>query len=210
MNTHSSYEKNVFINCPFDDEYTPLFEAVIFTIYMLGFIPRSSFEIDDGGVRVDKIIKIIGECKYGIHDISRTELDKDNNLPRFNMPFELGIDMGCRHLGKNHHCEKVLLILDKEKHRFRIYLSDISGQDIKAHKNDPEEAIKIVRNWLNVSNKAHIIPSALFVQKEYALFRTQIDRICESSSLDVDDLQYTDYCHIIEIWLSERKKTEII
>jgi len=25
----SEYETNVFINCPFDDEYTPLFEAEI-------------------------------------------------------------------------------------------------------------------------------------------------------------------------------------
>lgn len=205
MKTHKDYKTNIFINCPFDDDYIPLFEAIIFTIYILGFIPRSSYEIDDGGVRVDKIIKLIKECKYGIHDISRTELDADNDLPRFNMPFELGIDMGCKHLGKKQHSKKVLLILDIEKYRFRIYLSDISGQDVKAHNNDPNVVIRIIRDWLNVSNKALPIPSALFVQTEYALFRTQIDRICASSNLDADSLQYIDYCHIVDIWLSERK-----
>lgn len=200
------YEKNVFINCPFDEEYTSLFEAIIFTIYILEFILRSSFEIDDGGVRVEKIIKLISECKYGIHDISRTELNPENHLPRFNMPFELGIDIGCKYLSENHHCEKVHLIIDTENHRFRIYLSDISGQDVKAHKNDPNEIIKVVRNWLSTSLKKKVIPSASFIQKQYELFRSQMKRICDSSNLDAEDLQYTDFCHIIEIWLLEMKR----
>jgi hypothetical protein len=29
----SSYVNNVFINCPFDGEYLPIFRAVIFTIF---------------------------------------------------------------------------------------------------------------------------------------------------------------------------------
>ena len=34
---HSSqdFKNNVFINCPFDDQYRPLFDAVIFTIQLL-------------------------------------------------------------------------------------------------------------------------------------------------------------------------------
>src|SRR5262249_5963635 len=30
-------------------------------------------------------------CKYGIHDISRTEVTSASGLPRFNMPLELGV-----------------------------------------------------------------------------------------------------------------------
>ncbi|MEA2238824.1 MAG: hypothetical protein QOC81_3548 [Thermoanaerobaculia bacterium] len=29
---HDEYERNVFINCPFDDDYAPLFEAIVFAI----------------------------------------------------------------------------------------------------------------------------------------------------------------------------------
>jgi hypothetical protein len=36
---------------------------------------------------------IISGCKYSIHDLSRTELDKTTRLPRFNMPLELGLDL---------------------------------------------------------------------------------------------------------------------
>src|SRR2546421_8453550 len=92
---------NIFINCPFDDKYDPLFLAIVFTVIVLGFRPRCSKEvnIDD---RLDKIIEIITACKYAIHDISRVERThtKEGLLPRFNMPFELGIDVGLKAVGK--------------------------------------------------------------------------------------------------------------
>lgn len=54
-------------------------------------------EINDAGdQRIDKINNIIKECKIGIHDISRTELDDHSNLPRFNMPLELGLFLGAK------------------------------------------------------------------------------------------------------------------
>lgn len=33
----ATYERNVFINCPFDDEYKPLFYAIVFAVNDLGF-----------------------------------------------------------------------------------------------------------------------------------------------------------------------------
>lgn len=35
-----TYDNSVFVNCPFDSEYRPLFEAVAFSIYDCGFFPR--------------------------------------------------------------------------------------------------------------------------------------------------------------------------
>src|SRR5688572_7093124 len=93
------YAKSVFVNCPFDDEYLPLMEAIVFTVSDCGFVVRSTQELDDAGeVRIEKIIRIIGESKYGIHDISRTELNAAG-LPRFNMPLELGLFLGARKFG---------------------------------------------------------------------------------------------------------------
>ncbi len=201
-----AYNKSVFINCPFDDDYVPLFQTIIFTLLALDFTPRSAFEIDDGGVRLDKIIKIISECKFGIHDISRTQLDR-HKLPRFNMPFELGLDIGCKFLyPSSKYRNKTHLILDKSKYRFRIYLSDISGQDIKAHENRPLKSIKIVRDWLRPT-VAHL-SSATFIEKEYKVFKKQIKRICAQLNLDHDGHGFVDYCHIVTTWLKERKASK--
>jgi hypothetical protein len=65
------------------------------------FLPRSARELDDGGEpRIEKLYGIIEQCCYGIHDLSRTALDAQNKLPRFNMPLELGIFMGAKRHGQ--------------------------------------------------------------------------------------------------------------
>lgn len=35
----------VFINCPFDNAYKPIFDAIVFAIYDLGFVARSALKI---------------------------------------------------------------------------------------------------------------------------------------------------------------------
>jgi hypothetical protein len=34
------YDRQVFLNCPFDDEYRPLLRAAAFTIHACGFTAR--------------------------------------------------------------------------------------------------------------------------------------------------------------------------
>src|SRR5258708_6812462 len=87
----------VFINCPFDSDYSPLLEAIGFAITACGYTPRCALEIIDSGYnRLTKIIDLIDVCDFSLHDISRTELNP-NGLPRFNMPFELGLTLGRKH-----------------------------------------------------------------------------------------------------------------
>ena len=77
------YRQSVFINCPFDAEYTPMFEAIVLAVQDLGFRPRSARErIDSGEVRLSKIRELIAASRYSIHDLSRTELDSATALPR--------------------------------------------------------------------------------------------------------------------------------
>jgi hypothetical protein len=91
------FADQVFINCPFDDDYRPLFRAIVFAVIDCGFTPRCALEAISGAVRLQRIVDIVRECKYGIHDLSRVELS--DGLPRFNMPFELGIFLGARYVG---------------------------------------------------------------------------------------------------------------
>ncbi len=83
--------KAVFINCPFDDEFKPLLRAMVFAIIASGHYPRCALDKTDGAeVRVSKIAAMIGECDWGIHDLSRVQVGV-GGLPRFNMPMELGL-----------------------------------------------------------------------------------------------------------------------
>jgi len=88
----ASAAEYVFINCPFDDDYRPMFEATLFALMAGGFHPRCALEVIDGSeVRIEKLFQMIAACRLAIHDLSRVQLSKPSKLPRFNMPLELGI-----------------------------------------------------------------------------------------------------------------------
>ncbi len=141
----SEYDQNLFINCPFDNPYQPLFRALIFTTFECGLRPGCALEAYDAGeARIGKIIRIIRDCRWGIHDLSRTDLNP-NNLPRFNMPLELGLFLGARWFGTGPHDRKSCLVLDSDKYRYQEFISDLAGQDIAAHGNQPAGAVQAVR-----------------------------------------------------------------
>ncbi|PTQ84865.1 hypothetical protein [Nitrosomonas ureae] len=144
------FSSNVFINCPFDGNYYALLRPLLFTVIYLGMNPRISLEsLDSGKPRISKIEKLIEESKYGIHDLSRIKAEKAGEFFRLNMPFELGLDVGCRIYKGGQWSDKKCLILETERYRYQAAISDLSNSDIEAHKNEPEEVVAIVRNWLN-------------------------------------------------------------
>ncbi len=199
-----TYTDNVFINCPFDNEYKSLFYAIVFTVFDCGFIPRCALELDDSGeVRIEKISRIITECKYGIHDISRTELDDENELPRFNMPLELGMFLGAKRNGDSNQKKKRCIILDKEQYRYQIFISDIAGQDIKSHENQPERVISIVRNWLNSASKRKTIPGGIEILRRFSLFKSELPELCAAVPIEVSELTFNDYTNFISVWLQD-------
>ncbi len=87
--------RDVFVNCPFDTTYKPIFKAIVFTVTRSGLRARCALETDNAANnRLTTICDIINECRYGIHNISRTKTDGAPPLPRFNMPLELGLFLG--------------------------------------------------------------------------------------------------------------------
>jgi hypothetical protein len=137
----AAYGQNVFINCPFDDEYTPIFEAIVFTIFTCGFRPLCARErLNSAEVRLDKLVELIRRSKYSIHDLSRTTPDAGTGNPRFNMPFELGLDLGCRPFNRAYG-DKCALIFAADRFEYQKFLSDIAGQDIKDHQSQIRRAI---------------------------------------------------------------------
>ena len=143
------FDRSVFLNCPFDDAYLPLLRPILFFIFDLGLTPRIALErLDSGRPRIEKIISLIRESKYAIHDLSRLKARKAGEYYRLNMPFELGLDVGCRLFRSDRWAEKKCLILEAERYRYQAALSDMSNSDIAVHGNDPVEASSRVRNWL--------------------------------------------------------------
>jgi len=203
-------DADVFVNCPFDRKYEPLFYALLFTIHDCGFRARSAREVDDSSdARISKLYRLIGECQYGIHDIPRTELDPTNRLPRFNMPLELGLFLGAKAYGDKANASKRCLILDRDPWRYQKFCSDIAGHDIRAHGNRVPRAIEQARDWLRQwLPSASRIPGGATIARRYRAFRGILPEACEVEGLDHRKLPYFDHHKLIVAWLQENPGPE--
>ncbi len=179
-----------------------MFRALTFAVFECGLRPRCAQEVYDAGdVRIEKIGRIIQDCRWGIHDISRTDPNA-HGLPRFNMPLELGLFLGARRFGNVAQRRKSCLILDRYKYRYQEFMSDIAGQDIAAHGDDVEQAIKAVRDWLAVSNAGTIpAPGKAAIAKRHRRFMIDLPAICSATDRDVSELTFTEYADAASTWL---------
>jgi len=193
---------SVFINCPFDKRYQPIFDAIVFCVVACGFEPRCTLELTDAGeVRIENIYRLIARCNHSIHDISRTEVeDQPFRLPRFNMPLELGIFLGAKRFG-GRSSRKRCLIMDRAPYRYKRFISDIGGQDIKAHYTRPVNAIRHVRDWLQSAPGKAAIPGGTKIWQDYQRFRRELPVIAEEAQLDPAQLTFIDYLQLVTNWL---------
>lgn len=122
---------------------------------------------DSGEVRFHKIVDLISTCQYGIHDLSRCTAEEKGEFFRLNMPLELGLDLGARYFGSDQLRKKKCLIMETERYRYQKAISDIGGSDIKAHKNSPDEVIRIIRDWLVTDAKPRWCPPASEILARY-------------------------------------------
>lgn len=198
------YGESVFINCPFDETYSPIFNGIVFAVYDCGLVARCALELS-GGIqnRLDKIYGIIEECRYGIHDISRTEPGK-YRLPRFNMPLELGIFLAAQRFGTGRQHQKACLVLDRRPYRYQRFISDIAGQEVASHENRPGRAIRAVRDWLRTESGRTTIPGGQEVAGRFRRFRRDLPDICGELRIRPEELTFVDYTHVVEEWLKAK------
>ncbi len=192
------YERNVFLNCPFDEQYVPFFQAAVFAVMDSGFNVRCGLEESDASqIRIQKICNQIGDSKFGIHDLSRVQLDEHSRLPRFNMPLEFGIFLGAKFLSVGKQKQKMCLVFDEDPFRYQKYLSDIAGQDISSHHNDPHVLATKIRDWL-ASVSSERIASGSVVWERYQRFRKELKGLCKSAKQISEELTYIDYIMHVE------------
>jgi hypothetical protein len=206
---HPDFEKNVFINCPFDDAYKSLLRPLLFTILYFNFNPKIASERSDSAEqRIDKICELIEASKYSIHDLSRLKSMKKNEFARHNMPFELGIDYGCRKFTGGHFSEKKFLVIEKERHNYSKALSDLGGVDIKSHNDEPEKLIREVRNWFNETVGLTRLKPATVIFYEFINFMTDFDAERKSEGFndkDIYEMPTPEFVDFIKEWLKEKQ-----
>jgi hypothetical protein len=120
--------RSVFLNGPYDKQYAPLFIALIAGLVALGRAPRCALEAQsDGRARNEQIYRLLAGCGSSISDLSRVTLSGKFRVPRFNMPFELGIAFALAQ-GNGHR-----IFVFEEQRRLQATLSDMNGFDAFIH-----------------------------------------------------------------------------
>lgn len=178
---------DVFVNCPFDDDYLPCFEALLFVLTISGYRVRCALEENDGGdIRYGKLCRLIADSDNTVHDLSRTQAGAQG-MPRFNMPFELGLAMGARQYGCGRQKAKRACIMVAGAHVLPRYLSDLAGADPSPHGDNPTEVIRIVRNHLHTSPQGQPLPGAAHMIALYEKFRSDMPFLAGEARLTVEE-----------------------
>jgi len=152
-------EKSVFINCPYDEDYRSIFDALIFTVVACGFMPKSAKgSIGDAKPRMQRITEELFSSKYSVHDLSRCRGEGDENLARFNMPLELGIAVALRYSSDQSQNDHDWCLLVIRGSGYKRFLSDLAGNDLREYDEDQESAVRAVMRWLVVSPDAQANP----------------------------------------------------
>lgn len=145
-------ERSVFLNVPFDPQYEEMLVWLIAGLVSLSRTPRSVLEIaENGSGRLERLQRLIAECRVSIHDLSRV-----GTPVRFNMPFELGLACATASHNRNHD----YILLEKVQHRLDRTLSDLKGRDPYIHRGSPRQALFAVLDALAVRGN-HVDPDVV-------------------------------------------------
>ncbi|MCE1255579.1 MAG: hypothetical protein LWX83_18770 [Anaerolineae bacterium] len=197
---------DVFINCPFDEEYKALLRPMLFTLCYLNFTPRIASEyLNSADNRIEKICKLINSSPFSIHDLSKCISSKIDEFYRMNMPFELGINYGYFYFNGK---EKKMLILEGTRYSFQKALSDLSGVDVKCHNNEPEDIVGCIRNWVIEVNELSVVDSSTKIWYRFTDFASDFydNRLANGfTDKDLNDMPVPEYIKAIKDWLIKNK-----
>ena len=136
----------VFFNVPFDTAYEPIFIGLVAALVCLGKRPTTVLELG-GGVepRLDRLLEQIRGSSFSVHDLSRVQMSGRGSgaVPRFNMPFELGLAVAVTRLqrtGSGH----ALALLEARQFRLQRSLSDMNGFDPIIHRGTQAGAVRCI------------------------------------------------------------------
>jgi hypothetical protein len=142
----------VFLNIPYDPTYEEHFLAYIAGVAAFGLTPRATLELTGGERRLERIFRLISECRYSFHDLSHVSLDRKRpSTPRFNMPFELGLTVVWQSAGWQSAAptDHDWFVFESSRHRLQKSLSDLNGTDPFVYGPTPDGILREIRNALS-------------------------------------------------------------
>jgi hypothetical protein len=161
----------VFLNIPYDVEFQKLYLAYIVGLSQFGFDPCITSGIPGGERRLDRVLALIQNCRYSIHDLSRVELSvAPPATPRFNMPLELGMTIAWAKLHPQRH---TWFLWESTPRRLQKSMSDLDGTDPYIHSGTVEGVLSELRNAF----VRDISPSVQNMMAAYRIVEEQIERI---------------------------------
>jgi hypothetical protein len=184
----------LFLNIPYDEEFSSLYLAYIVGLCHLGIVPHLASEIPGGDRRLNRIFKLIQSCRYSIHDLSRVELGvAPPATPRFNMPLELGMTITWTNLHPSRH---TWFVWESEPYRIQRSASDLNGTDPYIHNGTPEGVLRELRNAF-LRDNAPTVPQML---DNYRFVHGNLNAILykNGTSNPYDRSVFVDLC-----WLSK-------
>ena len=168
--------KGVFLNIPYDEEFSSLYVAYIVGLFQLGWVPHLASEIPGGDRRLSRIFKLIQSCRYSIHDLSRVEMNTaTTSVPRFNMPLELGMTITWQKLHPGRH---TWFVWESELYRIQRTASDLNGTDAYIHGGTPEGVLRELRNAFHRDQ----MPSVPAMLEVYRFVKSQLNAVLSKNA----------------------------
>ena len=187
---------------------------MVFTCIYCGLDPLVAQLKDSGSQRLDNIVELILASKYSIHDLSRMVSEEEGAFARFNMPFELGIEIGIRACNADKFDRKKCLVLDSGKYRYRRAISDLSGSDIASYGEhsamQPENLVRALRDWFTRAINPKQRSSAK-IWAEFNEFVYDLDLILEEVNgleVSLSELTEAEFIYYAKEWVIARATEE--
>ena len=121
------------------------------------------------------------------------------------MPFELGLTIGAKKYGGAKRSNYTAAILVTDPFKLPAYLSDLGGNDPRAHHDDVANVVKIVRNYLGKGPSGTRLPGPAILLKRLEEFQHAIPAMASEHGIGADELDafnaYPDYAYFLSEYL---------
>ncbi len=121
------------------------------------------------------------------------------------MPFELGLAVGAAHFGCG--IDRDFLVMCGVAHQDKAALSDMAGQDAKAHADEPRKLVECVRNFLVAKKGLGKALGGAEIWKRFESFTAHLPAMATKAGLDPSELKTFDYLndwlYLVTRWLPD-------
>jgi hypothetical protein len=175
----------VFLNYPFDIDFSRMEDALQFPIVAANLLPLCAKDLSTPDrPRLDMLVAAISNCHYSLHELSRSKGEGAENFARMNMPIETGMAMfhALHTQRRDHRCAFFVA----KPHDYQRFASDLARLDPMCHNIEEDVLVGLVYEWLR-----GVVPSTIFnlqptksVVGRYHIYRDRLTNVNGSGGND--------------------------